>query len=54
MTKKLNVAMIGYNFMGKATPMRGVRWAGFLMCRLEPVLKVVCGRRRGKGEKGCR
>ncbi len=44
MTKKLNVAMIGYKFMGKAHSNAWRQVARFFDAPYEPVLKVVCGR----------
>ena len=44
MTKKLNVAMIGYKFMGKAHSNAWRQVARFFDTPYEPVLKVVCGR----------
>src|SRR5436309_11053898 len=42
--KKLNVAMIGYKFMGKAHSNAWRQVARFFDAPYEPVLKVVCGR----------
>jgi predicted dehydrogenase len=44
MTKKLNVAMIGYKFMGKAHSNAWRQVARFFDAPYEPVLKVICGR----------
>jgi predicted dehydrogenase len=44
MTKKLNIAMIGYKFMGKAHSNAWRQVARFFDAPYEPVLKVVCGR----------
>lgn len=42
--KKLNVAMIGYAFMGRAHSNAWRQVSHFMDSPLEPVLKVVCGR----------
>src|SRR5215831_11035794 len=44
MKKKLNVAMIGYQFMGKAHSNAWRQVSRFFDTPYEPVLKVVCGR----------
>src|SRR5215472_14174633 len=44
MKNKLNVAMIGYQFMGKAHSNAWRQVSRFFDTPLEPVLKVVCGR----------
>ena len=44
MKKKLNVAMIGYKFMGKAHSNAWRQVGRFFDIPFEPVLKVVCGR----------
>jgi predicted dehydrogenase len=44
MKKKLNVAMIGYKFMGKAHSNAWRQVSRFFDTPLEPVMKVVCGR----------
>lgn len=45
--KQLNVAMIGYNFMGKAHSQAWVNATKYFDLDAEPVLKVVCGRSEG-------
>ena len=42
--KKLNIAMIGYKFMGKAHSNAWRQVSRFFSPALEPVMKVVCGR----------
>src|ERR1051325_8010767 len=42
--KKLNIAMIGYGFMGKAHSNAWRQVARFFDLPLEPVMKVICGR----------
>ena len=42
--KKLNIAIIGYNFMGKAHSNGWLQAAKFFDLKTEPVLKVACGR----------
>ena len=42
--KKLNVAMIGYGFMGKAHSNAYKRVNNFFNLEYEPILKVLCGR----------
>src|SRR5215467_6649201 len=44
MRKKLNVAMIGYQFMGKAHSNAWRQVSRFFDTPLEPAMKVVCGR----------
>jgi predicted dehydrogenase len=44
MKKKLNIAMIGYQFMGKAHSNAWRQVSRFFDTPLEPVMKVVCGR----------
>ncbi|MCM3872869.1 MAG: Gfo/Idh/MocA family oxidoreductase [Pyrinomonadaceae bacterium] len=44
MKKKLNIAMIGYKFMGKAHSNAWKQVSRFFETPLEPVMKVVCGR----------
>src|SRR5215470_1309998 len=44
MKKKLNVAMIGYQFMGRAHSDAWRQVDNFFDTPLEPVMKVVCGR----------
>ncbi|HEY2729254.1 MAG TPA: Gfo/Idh/MocA family oxidoreductase [Polyangia bacterium] len=49
--KKLNVAMIGYQFMGRAHSNAWRQVGRFFDLPLEPVLKVVCGRNQAEVEK---
>ena len=42
--KKLNVAIIGHNFMGKAHSNAWLKAPRFFAMEAEPVLKVACGR----------
>ena len=42
--KKLNVAMIGYQFMGKAHSNAWRQVGRFFDTPFEPVMKVICGR----------
>ncbi|HVG39583.1 MAG TPA: hypothetical protein VM870_09850, partial [Pyrinomonadaceae bacterium] len=42
--KKLNIAMIGYKFMGKAHSNAWRQVGRFFDTPFEPVMKVVCGR----------
>jgi len=49
--KKLNVAMIGYQFMGRAHSNAWRQVGRFFDLPLEPVLKVVCGRDQSEVEK---
>src|ERR1051325_5282362 len=44
MKNKLNVAMIGYKFMGKAHSNAWRQVARFFDAPFEPVMKVICGR----------
>ena len=46
--KKLNVAMIGYEFMGRAHSNAWRQVGKFFELPFEPVLKVVCGRNEEK------
>jgi predicted dehydrogenase len=48
--KKINVALIGHNFMGKAHSHAWKSVASFFGPELEPVLKLVCGRNRASVE----
>jgi predicted dehydrogenase len=48
--KKINVALIGHNFMGKAHSHAWKSVAPFFEPELEPVLKLVCGRNRASVE----
>jgi predicted dehydrogenase len=52
--KKLNVAMIGYEFMGKAHSNAWRQVSKFFDLPFEPVLKVVCGRNVENVEKAAR
>jgi predicted dehydrogenase len=49
--KKVNVALIGYKFMGRAHSNAWRQAASFFDAPLEPVLKVICGRGRAELEK---
>ena len=44
MSRKLNVGMIGYKFMGRAHSNAWLKAARFFNLKAEPVMKVVCGR----------
>jgi predicted dehydrogenase len=50
----LNVALIGYAFMGKAHSNAYRQVRAFFSPRLEPRLKVICGRDRAKTEEAAR
>ncbi|MBV8859435.1 MAG: Gfo/Idh/MocA family oxidoreductase [Acidobacteria bacterium] len=52
--KKLNVAMIGHRFMGKAHSNAWRQVGRFFETPSEPVLKVVCGRDRQEVERAAR
>ncbi len=49
--KKLNIAMIGYKFMGKAHSNAWRQVSRFFAPALEPVMKVVCGRNEEEVKK---
>jgi predicted dehydrogenase len=49
--RKLNVAMIGYKFMGRAHSNAWRQVGRFFDVPFEPVLKVVCGRHEGELER---
>ncbi len=49
--KKLNIAMIGYQFMGRAHSNAWRQAAKFFELPFEPVLKVICGRSGAELEK---
>ena len=49
--KKLNIALIGYGFMGKAHSNAWRQVARFFDVPYEPVLKVICGRDEAKVSK---
>jgi predicted dehydrogenase len=49
--KKLNVAMIGYQFMGRTHSNAWRQVGKFFDLPFEPVLKVVCGRNEGELQK---
>ena len=51
MKKKLNVALIGYQFMGRAHSNAWRQVGRFFDLPFEPVLKVVCGRNKAEVEK---
>jgi len=44
MKKKLNIAMIGYQFMGKAHSNARRQVSRFFDVPFDPVMKVICGR----------
>ena len=50
MKKKLNVALIGYGFMGRAHSNAYRKVNQFFDLDYEPVMKVVCGRKRDEIE----
>jgi predicted dehydrogenase len=52
--KRLNIAMIGYRFMGKAHSNAWRQVARFFDVPCEPLMKVVCGRDREGVEKAAR
>jgi predicted dehydrogenase len=49
--KALNVALIGYKFMGKAHSQAWQTVGRFFDLDLDPVMKVVCGRNAVIGRK---
>lgn len=49
--RKINIAMIGYKFMGKAHSNAWRQVHRFLPAPFEPVLKVICGRDEGAVER---
>ncbi|MCK4796112.1 MAG: Gfo/Idh/MocA family oxidoreductase [Spirochaetes bacterium] len=51
MTKKINVGLIGYAFMGKAHSHAYYDVTRFFNCKAIPVMKAICGRSRGKVKK---
>lgn len=51
MKKKINVAMIGYQFMGRAHSNAWRQVARFFDTPVEPVMKVICGRNKNAVEK---
>lgn len=51
MKKKINVAMIGYKFMGRAHSNAWRQVGRFFDAPLEPVMKVVCGRSEAEVRK---
>jgi predicted dehydrogenase len=52
--KRLNIAMIGYRFMGKAHSNAWRQVGRFFDVPCEPVMKVVCGRERAEVERAAR
>jgi predicted dehydrogenase len=52
--RRLNIAMIGHRFMGKAHSNAWRQVARFFDVPCEPVMKVVCGRDRAEVEKAAR
>jgi predicted dehydrogenase len=54
MAKTINVALIGYAFMGKAHSNAYRQVAPFMSPRIEPRMKVICGRTRGNVEAAAR
>jgi predicted dehydrogenase len=52
--KKLNVAMIGYQFMGKAHSNAWRQVGRFFDTPFEPVMKVICGRNEAGVERAAR
>ena len=52
--KKLNVAMIGYKFMGRAHSNAWRQVGRFFETPVEPVMKVVCGRDPAEVEAAAR
>ena len=47
MRKRVNVALLGYGFMGRAHSNAYRQVSRFFDLEYEPVLKVVCGRNEG-------
>ncbi len=54
MARTINVALIGYAFMGKAHSNAYRQVTPFMSPRIEPRMKVICGRTRGKVEAAAR
>jgi len=52
--KKLNIAMIGYKFMGKAHSNAWSQVSRFFDTPLQPVMKVVCGRNEDQVKEAAR
>lgn len=52
--KKINVAMIGYEFMGKAHSNAYRQVKAFFDPPIEPVMKVICGRNEKKAKRAAR
>ncbi|HYV30393.1 MAG TPA: Gfo/Idh/MocA family oxidoreductase, partial [Candidatus Binatia bacterium] len=50
MTKKLNVGLIGYGFMGRTHSNAFGKVNQFFDLEYQPVLKAVCGRDAGKAK----
>ena len=51
--KKLNIAVIGYGFMGRTHSNAFAQAPNFFELAYEPVLKTVCARRPGEGRGVC-
>src|SRR5262249_22253568 len=51
MKKKINVAMIGYQFMGRAHSNAWRQVGRFFDTPVEPVMKVICGRNKNAVKK---
>ena len=54
MKREINVALIGYAFMGKAHSNAYRQVAPFFSPRLTPRLKVICGRNAANVERAAR
>jgi predicted dehydrogenase len=54
MARTINVALIGYAFMGKAHSNAYRQVTPFMSPRIEPRMKVICGRTRGNVEAAAR
>jgi predicted dehydrogenase len=48
MPKTLNVGMIGYKFMGRAHSNAWLKADKFFDLKARPVMKVICGRDKGR------
>src|SRR4029434_10884488 len=51
MRRKLNIAMIGHRFMGKAHSNAWRQVSRFFDVPVEPVMKVICGRNKNAVKK---
>ncbi len=51
--KKLNIGMIGYSFMGKAHSFAYKNVTTFYELEYEPVMKVICGRKKAGVQAAC-